>query len=512
MKNQSLALSARRIAPLSALAVIIAAGGLLTHQSALTADAAEQSAQRTETLDSQDIQFANRLSSAFRNAAQVISPSVVNIAAIDTPDDVPARNEQRVQPDDPRMQEFFRRFFGEQMPDFNTPQPMPRERRGQGSGVIVSTDGYIITNNHVVDGFDEIIVRLQDGREYTASVEGLDPDTDLAVIRIEADSLTAASIGATDNLLPGDWVVAVGNPFGLDHTVTAGVVSAKGRAGFGLTTFEDFIQTDAAINPGNSGGPLINLRGEVVGINSAIRTQTGGSIGIGFAIPAETVRHVYDSIRTYGEVERGWLGVSLQEMTNDLARTFGLETAEGALVAGVLDGTPAAEAGVQSGDIITRIDRARVDTRNDLMNTIGARRPGETINLTILRDGDEKNVTVTLGKRPATGDIQSGAPAADNEPAPTPFGLTLQPLDETLADRLNLDFTGGAVIMNVEPGSAAERAGLRRGEVIVSVGGSNIATPADFRRALEDQDLTKGVRLKVRTAAGTRFVVLKQTN
>jgi serine protease Do len=410
--------------------------------------------------------------------------------------------------------EELKKFFGGMSPEM---APAPRGRRvpstpkaprahGEGSGVIVSEDGLILTNNHVVDGADEIKVRLSDGRELEATVVGTDPETDLAVVKVGEKGLTAAKIGSSDAMLPGDWVVAVGSPFGLEHTVTAGVVSAKSRADVGLNTFEDFIQTDAAINPGNSGGPLINLKGEVVGINSAIRSADGGSNGIGFAIPSSTFGKVMDSLIARGKVERGWLGVSTQPLTTDLAASLNAENPQGALVADVLPDAPAAKAGLQSGDIITAVNGRSIASPRELINAVGGLAPGEPARLTLVRDGEARAMTVHLGTRPSKGQ----APAAKESPENSaPMGLSLQPMNEDLAGQLGLKSAGGVLVADVEEGSPAADAGIESGDVILQAGGKDVTSPADVLAAAGRADDGKGLLLKVRHRDSTRFVVVK---
>ncbi len=460
---------------------------------------------------SASIAFADSLSNAFRSATGAISPSVVNITTVDKPDVAPAlnRGQQPGQSMPPGAEELFRRFFGEGggMPPGAQPMPMP-ERRGQGSGVIIREDGYILTNNHVVDGADEVMVRFDDGREYAASVIGNDPESDLAVIRVDADGLPAARIGDSDQLQPGDWVVAVGNPFGLDHTVTAGVVSAKGRGELGLSTYEDFIQTDAAINPGNSGGPLINLHGEVVGINSAIRSSSGGSIGIGFAIPSNLAMHVADSLIDDGRVARGWLGVSIQPLTSELASSFGHEDTHGALVSDVVSDTPAAKAGLEAGDIITRVDHRVVSSPRELVNTIAEHEPGERVSVTVERGGSTRTLDVTLGERPGQAELAMSAPAADAGGGT--LGLRVQPMTAELAEQLGVSGTTGLIVTEVQPGSLAAEAGLRPEDIILEAGRQPVTSAAELSAAARNAD--KGLLLKISRQGRALFIVLKKAD
>jgi len=370
------------------------------------------------------------------------------------------------------------------------------DQRGQGTGFVVRDDGFIVTNNHVVADADEVTVRLAGGREYNAVVIGTDPETDLAVIRIEAPDLSPARLGDSSALEVGEWVIAVGSPFGLEQTVTAGIVSATGRRGMGLATFENFIQTDAAINPGNSGGPLVNLDGEVVGMNTAITTRTGGSAGIGFAIPSNMIRTVTDSIIDSGHVSRGWLGIQIQPLTDDLALSFGAPDAHGALIAEVIPDGPSDEAGLEAGDIVTDIGGRHLQQPGDLLHAVAGSRPGARVDVEVLRDGRPRAFEVTLGTRPAPseeGAAGAGNPALD-------LGLMVEPNGDQ-----------GVIVSAVERGGAAETAGVRRGDVILMVGPTTVSTPAEFRRALVGRDIAAGVRLLVQRGQGRLFLVIKST-
>ncbi|MCA9284840.1 MAG: DegQ family serine endoprotease [Phycisphaerales bacterium] len=455
---------------------------------------------------------ANALSAAFRNAASAIAPSVVSIETVQTATMRPTRGQRTPQapqmPNDPFGEELFKRFFGQGGGNLQ-PMPMP-ERHGQGSGVVVSDDGYIVTNNHVVEGATELKVNLSDGRTYEAKVVGTDPDTDLAVVKIDASGLTPAKLGDSDNALVGDWVVAVGSPFGLDHTVTAGIVSAKQRSNMGLTTFEDFIQTDAAINPGNSGGPLVNLHGEVVGINTAIRSQAGGSDGIGFAIPSSTVKTVVAGLKDSGRVDRGWLGVQVQPLTPDLAQSFGYSGAHGVLLAEALSGEPAAIAGLQAGDILTKVNGRPIESPRDLVMAVGMKAPGEKVEVELMRDGAAKTVTVVLGQRTpelAAARGMAPAPSASSQK----LGIAVESMSDEQRAEVGINGAEGVVIAGIEPGSPAAMAGLQQGDVILSVDRHKIETPAEFNQALAGALAGAGdaVRLRVLTQGGVRYLVIK---
>jgi len=450
------------------------------------------------------------LSRAFRDVARQISPSVVGVLATHEAADSPATFHRLAPFQDPSG-ELFRRFFGRDGEDgdedgmpwaFPMPSPTPR---GQGTGVIVDADGIIATNNHVVTGAKRLEVTLQDGRKLPAEVVGTDPETDLALLRVKAKDLPAAKLGDSTLLEPGDWVVAVGNPFGLDHTVTVGVVSAVRRSGIGVASYENFIQTDAAINPGNSGGPLLNLDGEVIGINTAIRTSNGGSDGISFAIPSATLAKVLPELVNGGRVSRGWLGVTLQTLTPELARSFQLESAHGALISEVLSDTPAAKAGLRPGDIVLSIEGKEVQDHRELSDAVAALAPGTEAELTLLRDGAEKAVSVVLGERPAKDVLarrEVRAPRGSDA-----FGLRLGDVPRNLARELEL--SGGAVVREVAPDSPAARAGLMPGDVILSVDEHEIATADDAVDHLREAG--SGARLLVRSQNGSaRWLFLER--
>ncbi|MHC4992508.1 MAG: DegQ family serine endoprotease [Planctomycetota bacterium] len=457
---------------------------------------------------------ADALAGAFKDAARSVAPSVVHITAIDRTE---LAGSGRGMPDfgppfgqHPFGQDFFRRFFDGMGPNGSVPPGRPRpqgftagpDRQAQGTGFIVSDDGYVVTNNHVVAEAEEVKVKLDDDREYEATVVGRDPETDLAVLKIDAAGLTAVTLGASEAVEVGEWVIAVGSPFGLEQTVTAGIVSATGRSGMGLTTFEDFIQTDAAINPGNSGGPLVNLHGEVVGVNTAIQTRSGGNNGIGFAIPSDLVRTVMQDIIDDGKVTRGWLGVQIQPLSGELAASFGLEHARGVLIADVMQDGPAAAAGLETGDVVLAIDDQRVDTPRELLHAVALSEPGEAILVDLIRQGREQQLSAVLGERPSAGQSAGGAAPTTRDD----LGLTVRPPapNETRA--------GGVVVESVQPGAAAAKAGLRPGDVIVRVGLHEIADVAGFRSAIDGTDLETGVALLIERNGSRQYVVLKTGN
>jgi serine protease Do len=377
--------------------------------------------------------------------------------------------------------DFFQRFFGDRMPQRE--QPQPRREGGLGSGVIVSADGYVLTNHHVVDGAEEITVELTDGRSFDAQVVGSDAPSDLAVLKINGKNFPVLPLGNSDQVRVGDVVLAVGNPMGVGQTVTMGIISAKGRAtGLGDGSFEDFLQTDAPINQGNSGGALVNTRGELVGINSQILSPSGGNIGIGFAIPANMAENVFRSLITDGRVHRGMLGVTVQTVTADLARSLRLESIGGAIVSSVTPGGPADKAGIERGDVVTSINGTKLADSNSLRNHVAALKPGSKATITVVRDGREQTLTATLGELPSRGvDATPTEDAANRGGA----GLSVEPLTPETARRLGIENDAeGLVVTGVDPSGPAADAGFRRGDVIQEVDGKKIDDAASLRREL----------------------------
>ncbi len=405
-----------------------------------------------------------------------VAPAVVTI-----------HSEQRVQTtqfrspfgDDP----MFREFFGDRLPRNEGPQE--RRQQGLGSGVIVARDGYILTNHHVIDDADRITVELTDRRTFTAKVVGSDEASDLAVLKVDATNLPVVPMADSDAIKVGDVVLAVGNPMGVGQTVTMGIVSAKGRAtGLGEGSFEDFLQTDAPINRGNSGGALVNTKGELVGINSQILSPSGGNIGIGFAIPSNMAKQVMASLIADGRVHRGMLGVTIQQVTPDIAKSLGLKTASGALVNAVTAGGPADTAGLKRGDVVTAVDGKAVEGSNELRNRIAAVKPGSRVTLTVLRNGEEKKLTATLSELPSAsarnGDGEGGAANAQGGP----LGLTVEPVPAERARSLGLKDGQGLIVSSVRPGSAASDAGIRQGDVIEEVNGDIVRDASQLRNAV----------------------------
>ncbi len=400
-------------------------------------------------------------------------PNFVDLVAENSPSVVKINTVTRSRAGDaPNMQmpenvpEIFRHFFDHRY--------MPRrDARSMGSGFVISEDGYILTNNHVIDGADEIVVRLIDRREFDATIVGTDPQTDLALIKIDADNLPSLKLGDSENVKVGEWVLAIGSPFGLDYSVSQGIVSAIGRSipSGGNQNYVPFIQTDVAINPGNSGGPLFNLNGEVIGINSQIYTRSGGSIGLSFAIPSNLAKDVVAQLKENGRVERGWLGVVIQDVDKDLALSFGLEKPEGALISQLEPGGPADLSGLKVSDIITEFNGRKIVTSSDLPHVVGPTKPGSTVPVTIMRKGKPKKLDVTVGKRD-----DADSSLAGNNSGGGRLGLVVDAFDSPE------DGVAGVVVNRVLPGSPADKANLQPGDVIVELGFDKVASVSDFNR------------------------------
>jgi serine protease Do len=405
----------------------------------------------------------------------------------------------------PLGDEFFRRFFGIPMPQQPDQGEPPQQRRyGQGSGFIISRDGYILTNHHVVGDADKVTVQMEDGREFTAKVVGNDPRSDVAVIKIDAANLPVLQLGDSDALEVGDWVLAVGSPFGLSHSITAGIVSAKGRSSIGIADYENFIQTDAAINPGNSGGPLVDVDGRVVGMNTAIFSRSGGYMGIGFAIPVNMVKTIRDQLIEHGSVIRGYLGVAIQNLTSELAQSFNLEGQKGALVAEVTKDSPAEKAGLEQGDVIVEFAGKPVTEIGDFRNQVAMTPPGTARKITLVRDGERKTFEVTIGKLPGEKEAGEKEPGAVSE-----LGLTVQPLTRELAQQLGYVGEEGVLVSGVTPGSAAAEAGIRPGFLIQEVNRVPVKTPSEFQQAVAKTSREGTVLLLLRDRESSLYVALK---
>lgn len=408
------------------------------------------------------------------------TPAVVNIAVEST----------RQVPVSPLLRDpFFREFF--QFPD----QPRERRQSSAGSGVIVDAKaGHVLTNHHVVGDADEITVTLKDGRQFEAELVGSDDLTDIALLKIDADNLTELPLATDTEVLTGDYVIAIGNPFGLGQTVTSGIVSATGRTGLNNQRYEDFIQTDAPINPGNSGGALVNSRGELIGINTAIIAPSGGNVGIGFAVPVDMAKGVMDQLVSHGEVRRGRIGVSIQTVTPDLAEALDLDVSEGAVVSEVVEGAPADEAGIRSGDVITALDGEPIRTSSELRNAVGLTEPGTRIELTIIRDGRTRNLPVTIGDMPAPAEVSM----------PRLQGATLSELPSNVRDRIKRD---GVYVASIEIGSSAWRTGLRQGDVILEVNRKSVKDIETFNERVADAE--GAIALTVQRGSARIFLVLR---
>ena len=442
----------------------------------------------------------------FVELAAKLAPIVVNVSTSVAPPTRAPQSPGPGQPDrfgqDPGADpfDFWRRFFGE---PFGSPDPRGTPRRGLGSGFIIGADGLILTNNHVIEGAEKITVRLNDRKEYSAQVVGRDPRTDIALIRIteKGVKLPAAPLGDSSKLEVGEWVMAMGSPFGLDNSVTAGIVSAKGRS-IGAGAYDDFIQTDASINPGNSGGPLINMRGEVVGINTAIFSRTGGNLGIGFAIPINLAKDIVPQLVKKGKVTRGWLGVSIQRITPELAESLGLKEQRGALVAGVEPGSPAEQAGLRTGDVIIEYDGKKITDSTQLPILVARTEVDKPVKVTALRDKREVPLTVKIGELK---DEQVVAAA----PQTGKLGLTVQNLTPQMAERMGLKEARGIVITAVEPQSSAAGAGLRPGDIVLEVNRQSISDAGAFKKIVDAAKPDDNLLFLVRRGESNMFLVLK---
>lgn len=442
---------------------------------------------------------------SFADLAERISPSVVNITTSTT---VAGRTgPQGIVPEGSPFEDFFREFQDRNGPRGDT----PRRSSALGSGFVISEDGFIVTNNHVIEGADEILIEFFEGFELPAKLVGTDPNTDIALLKVEAEgALKFVSFGDSDKARVGDWVMAMGNPLGQGFSVSAGIVSARNRALSG--SYDDYIQTDAAINRGNSGGPLFNMDGEVIGVNTAILSPNGGSIGIGFSMASNVVTRVVDQLKEFGETRRGWLGVRIQDVTEDVAEALGLEKAKGALVSDVPDG-PAKEAGILAGDVIVSFDGVEVEDTRQLVRVVANAPVGKAVRVVINRDGATQTLLVTLGRREeAEGAVPAAAPAEPEAPAQLDLlGLTLSPLDDDLRQGLELaDNVNGLAVVAVDETSEAFEKGLRSGDVITEAGQSEVLTLDDLQARIDEarEAGRKSILLLVRRGGDPRFVAL----
>jgi len=434
----------------------------------------------------------------------VVKEKMPAVVAITTRQRVEEQEQAQALPDDLPFREFFRRYYGERL------EPrQQQERQALGSGFVINSDGYIITNNHVVEDAEEIQVVFGERTNVPARLVGRDPATDIAVLKVDPQpNMTVATWGDSDAAEPGSWVIAIGSPFGLGGTVTVGVVSARSRD-IHSGPYDDYIQTDASINRGNSGGPLFNARGEVIGVNTAIFSPSGVNIGIGFAVPSNTARAVADQLIRTGRVERGYVGLRLQEITPAIAQALGRADEKGALVASVEPGGPADKAGIRSGDVITQFDRKPVESGRDLSRAVAAMRPGTQASATVIRDGKSQELTVTIGQRSDEQTARLTAP--DDADGGKRLGLALSPIPEAARGQLGLDpGVAGVLIQRVDPNGPAAGAGLKQGDVIVSANNQPVSAPADVARAwAEAQDQKRPLLLRVKREDQYLFVAIQ---
>jgi serine protease Do len=443
----------------------------------------------------------------FTELVEEAAPAVVNIS---TRQKIPARASgagELAIPDLEGLPPIFREFFERNIPQIPRSPNGGRQREAQslGSGFIISADGYVLTNNHVVAGADEIIVRLPDRSELEAKLIGADPRSDVALLKIEGKNLPTVKLGKSEDLKVGEWVLAIGSPFGFDHSVTAGIVSAKGRS-LPNESYVPFIQTDVAINPGNSGGPLFNLAGEVVGINSQIFTRSGGFMGLSFAIPMSVALDVAEQLKADGKVSRGWLGVVIQEVNKDLAESFGLDKPAGALVAQVLEGGPAAKGGLLVGDVILNIDDAPIVMSGDLPHLVGRLKPGSKAELDVVREGARKKLKLTIGALPEDGETVAGVTGPGVERSSNRLGVKVVEL--TAEQKKSLDLKGGVVISEVLDGPAA-LIGLRPGDVITHLNNQAIDSAKTFTQVAQDLPKNRSVSMRVLRQGRASFITFK---
>ncbi len=452
-----------------------------------------------------DMALVAQASKAFINIVKKAKPAVVHIK-VKKSSRQPSTMDKQLE--DIFNNPLFEQFFGPYHRQFKL-QPERRVQEGQGSGFIISPEGLILTNNHVVDQASSITVTLADDRVFDAKIIGADPQTDVALLKIDdSEDLPALPLGDSSKLEPGEWVIAIGNPFGLSQTVTTGVVSATGRSSIGINEYENFIQTDAAINPGNSGGPLLNGRGEAIGINTALFSRTGGYMGIGFAIPINMAKSVEQQLQKNGKVTRGWLGVSIQNMTADLANSFGLQKAEGVLISEVGENSPADRAGIHSGDVLTHINGEPLKDMAALRNKIAMMRPFDKADITLIRNGNRENAVVTIGEKPgqAIAQLQQSEEREEKSRQIEKFGLSLQELTER--NRGNYTLGSGLLITRVASGSPADMGGLKRGQLIESINRRDLAKLRDLDKIMHNINSANKLLLRVRDGEYSTFMVL----
>ena len=496
-------LSARKLALMASVGLGVAVYGFSPAPGAFDIFGAAAHAQASQAV-------SNAQPAGFADMVERVKPSVISVK-VTMKKATEASDKSDDEGSGSPMERFFRQFGG---PD-GVPQRPGQDGRhrgmmGQGSGFFISSDGYAVTNNHVVEGADKVEVTTDAGKTYTAKVIGTDPRTDLALIKVEGGSGFPVAKLSEGKARTGDWVLAVGNPFGLGGTVTAGIVSASGRD-IGNGPYDDFIQIDAPVNKGNSGGPAFNMQGEVVGVNTAIYSPSGGSVGIAFSIPASTVKSVIAQLKDKGAVSRGWIGVQIQPVTQDIADSLGLKQAEGALVAEPQKDGPAAKAGIASGDVITAVNGQSIKDARELARVIGGFAPGSAVKLDMLRNGKSKVVNLTLGQLPNAQEAKADTDT-DSKGSTTDvprLGMTVAP-----ADKVEGAGKQGVVVMNVDPKSAAADRGFKKGDVILEVAGKSVATPGDVREAIEAArtDKKSSVLMRLRSGDASRYVAVPLAN
>jgi serine protease Do len=447
-----------------------------------------------------DLAALKRSGAAFASVAKKAMPAVVFIQVEKTIGG-PGRKQYRYNdPFEYFPDELFERFFG---PGMRQRQPRQFRQMGQGSGFLISKDGYILTNNHVVGDADKITVKTHDGREFLAKRIGTDPKSEVAVIKIEGDRFPYLELGDSTKLDVGEWVIAIGNPFGLSETLTVGVVSAKGRTGVNIADYEEFIQTDAAINPGNSGGPLLNVDAQVVGINTAIYSQNGGNMGIGFAIPSSLVSRIKDQLVKTGKVSRGYLGILLQDVTAEIAESFGLKEDKGILITDVVKDSPASKQGLKRDDVIVGLNGEKVESAGMFRNSIASTPPGTKVRIGVFRGGKEVELTVETGTLPGVEDVASASGETEDW-----LGFKVTDLTRESAEQLGYETGEGVLVSDVDGDGAGAQAGIQPGSLIVSVNRVVVHSAKEFGEALEKAKGRKTVLLLVRTGQNLRYVAI----
>jgi len=456
---------------------------------------------------------AKELSSAFSAASKAAMPAVVSIKVEKAIETGPMAFGTPYGYNDPFGlfdDDLLKKFFGDRMPQQQQQQQQQAPRkyyeRGQGSGFIISKDGYILTNNHIVGDVDKITVELKDGRKFeNAKLIGTDPDSEVALIKIDGDNFPVLPMGDSDKIEIGDWVIAIGNPFGLNETVTVGVISATGRSNVHIAAYEDFIQTDAAINPGNSGGPLVDLDGKVIGINTAIFSQSGGYMGIGFAIPINMARNIEKQLKNHGKVSRGYLGILGQDLTPDMAELLKLKSKQGVIVASVEKSSPADKAGLESHDVLLKMSGRKIESYDSFRNEVAMLAPDSVVTFLVLRDGKTRDITVTLGERPTM--TAKGNLPKEQQQLQEAMGIEVQDLTKDLADRFGYALGEGVIVTRVASGSPAANAGIQPGDLIQSVNRKTVNTANDFEKAIA---ASKGNKLLLLVKRGqySQFIVV----